>query len=223
MSITVIKFVCVAVLSYLLGNFNSAICISKLKKRDIRKLGSGNPGTMNMFRNFGKGIGLLTLALDALKGVIPCLAGWFVCGEAWQLGGNKIGLYVGAVGVIIGHIFPVFYKFKGGKGIASSVGICLVLNWWATLISFTVGALFLIFFKVGSITSFIIISFPIALDAFTLTAQGGHVACLILLFALFCLTLFAHTKNVCKLFAGTERQVVLFKKKEKAGTSRSKG
>lgn len=215
MTVTVLTFVAVAVCSYLLGNFNAAIAISKLKKKDIRKLGSGNPGTMNMFRNFGKAIGMLTLFLDALKGAIPCLAGWFFCGELFRFGGNRIGLYVGALSVITGHIFPVFYKFKGGKGIASSVGVCLVLNWWATLISFTVGALFLIFIKIGSITSFIIISFPIALNAYTLAEQGGNLACLILLFCIFCLTLFAHTKNVIKLYGGTERKVILFKKKKK--------
>ncbi|MCI8596784.1 MAG: hypothetical protein HFE35_08275 [Clostridia bacterium] len=205
-----VKIIVVALLSYLAGNFNSAIAISKLKKNDIRKLGSGNPGTMNMFRNFGKGIGLLTLGLDALKGIIPCLMGWFVCGEAWRFGADKIGLYTGGLSVIVGHIFPVFYKFHGGKGIASSVGVCLVINWWATLISFTVGALFLIFIKIGSITSFIIISFPIALNAFSLASESGTLACRALLFALFCLTLFAHTKNVFKLCAGTERKVILF-------------
>lgn len=214
MTATVLKFVAVAVFAYLLGNFNAAITISKCKKRDIRKLGSGNPGTMNMFRNFGKAIGMLTLALDALKGAIPCLVGWFVCGKAWSFYGSQIGLYVGALSVIVGHIFPVFYKFKGGKGVASSVGVCLVLNWWATLISFTVGAFFLVFIKIGSITSFIIISFPLALDAFSLSARPGHLPELILLFCIFCLTLFAHTKNVFKLYGGTERKVVLFKKKK---------
>lgn len=212
MWVTAIKFAAVVIVSYLLGNFNSAIAISKLKHNDIRKLGSGNPGTMNMFRNFGKLIGILTLVLDALKGAIPCLIGWFVCGEAWSFGADKTGLYVGALSVIIGHIFPVFYKFHGGKGIASSVGVCLVINWWATLISFTVGALFLIFFHIGSITSFIIISFPIALNAYAMSLSGGNIVCLILLFALFCITLFAHTKNLMKLFAGTERQVILFGK-----------
>lgn len=212
---TVLKYIALIVFSYMLGNFNSAISISKLKKKDIRKLGSGNPGTMNMFRNFGKLIGVLTLVLDALKGIIPCIFGWLMLGEAWKFGDNKIGLYVGALSVIVGHIFPVFYKFKGGKGIACTVGICFVLNWWVALISFTVGALFLVFFKIGSITSFIIISVPIALHAFWVSAAGGHVANLILLFALFCLTLFAHTKNIVKLFDGTERKVILFKKKEK--------
>lgn len=212
---TVLKYIALIVGSYLLGNFNSAIFISKFKKNDIRKLGSGNPGTMNMFRNFGKLIGVLTLILDALKGIIPCLVGWLMLGEAWKFGDDKIGLYVGAISVIVGHIFPVFYKFKGGKGIASTVGICLVLNWWVTLISFTVGALFLIFFKIGSITSFIIIAVPIALHAYAASAVGVPIVNLILLFALFCITLFAHTINVIKLFNGTERKVILFKKKDK--------
>ena len=172
---------------------------------------------MNMFRNFGKLIGLLTLILDALKGIIPCLLGWFVCGEIWSFGTDKIGLYVGALSVIVGHIFPVFYKFKGGKGIASSVGICLVLNWWATLISFTIGALFLIFIKIGSITSFIIISFPLVLNAFA-EAKSGELPILILIFAIFCLTLFAHTKNIIKLYGGNERKVILFKRKNKKVT-----
>ena len=218
---TALKFVLLIVLSYLLGNVNFAIVISKLKKRDIRKLGSGNPGTMNMIRNFGVGIGLLTLALDALKGALPCVMGWLVCGEAWQLGADKIGLYVGGISAIVGHIFPVFFKFKGGKGVATSVGVCLVISPIATLISFAIGVLFLIFIKIGSITSFIIISFPIAFHAFTEMRGGASVAVGILLFAMFCLTLFAHTKNIIKLFSGNERQVVIFKnlgkkKKKKA-------
>lgn len=219
--VTFIKFFVVILLSYLLGNFNSAIFISKLKKNDIRKLGSGNPGTMNMFRNFGKLIGLLTLLLDALKGALPCLMGWFICGESFSFGVRKIGLYVGAFSVIVGHIFPIFYKFHGGKGIASTVGVCLVINWWATLLSFTVGALFLIFFKIGSITSFIIISVPITLNAFALAESDNNTPCLLLLFALFCMTLFAHTKNVVKLFAGTERKVVLFKKRKEINAEAS--
>ena len=208
---TALKFIIVIVLSYLFGNVNFAILISKLKKRDIRKLGSGNPGTMNMLRNFGVGIGLLTLALDALKGVLPCIMGWLVCGNTWSFGGDKIGLYVGGLSVIVGHIFPVFYKFKGGKGVASSVGVCLVISPIVTLISFVIGALFLVFIKIGSITSFIIISFPIAFNAFKVMNSGGSIAVAALLFATFCLTLFAHTQNIIKLFSGTERQVVLFK------------
>ena len=211
---TVFVFIAVALGAYLIGNFNAAITISKCKKRDIRALGSGNPGTMNMFRNFGKAIGMLTLTLDALKGAIPCLLGWFFCGEFCHFYGSKIGLYVGALSVIVGHIFPVFYKFRGGKGVASSVGVCLVLNWWATLISFAVGALFLIFIKIGSVTSFIILAFPMALHAYRFASEG-ELACRILLFCIFCLTLFAHTKNIIKLYAGNERKVILFKKKQK--------
>ena len=208
---TALKLIIVIVLSYLFGNVNFAILISKLKKRDIRTLGSGNPGTMNMLRNFGIGIGLLTLALDALKGALPCIMGWLVCGDTWSFHGDKIGLYVGGLSAIVGHIFPAFYKFKGGKGVATSVGVCLVINPIVTLISFVIGVVFLIFFKIGSITSFIIISFPIALNAFRVMSEGGSIAIAVLLFVMFCLTLFAHTKNIFKLFSGNERQVVLFK------------
>ena len=73
-----IIFGIIAFLSYMFGNVNFAIIISKLKKSDIRKLGSGNPGTLNMSRNFGLKTGILTLFLDALKGAIPCLVGFFV-------------------------------------------------------------------------------------------------------------------------------------------------
>lgn len=213
---TAIRIACVALAGYLIGNFNSALVISKLKKSDVRKMGSGNPGTMNMFRSFGKLLGVLTLVMDILKGVIPCLIGWFVCGQAWSFGANKIGVYIGGLSVIVGHIFPVFLKFKGGKGIASSIGVCLVIHPIATLISFAVGVVFLIVTKIGSVTSFIIISVPLAMEAYSVSSTGGNVAALVLLFSLFFLTLFAHRKNVVHLFQGTDKQVVLFKKKKKS-------
>ena len=213
---TVLRIVCVVLAGYLIGNFNSALFISKLKKSDVRKVGSGNPGTMNMLRSYGKALGALTLVLDILKGVIPCLIGWFVCGEAWSFGANKLGAYIGGLSVIVGHIFPVFLKFKGGKGIASSIGVCLVIHPLATVLSFGVGVAFLFATQIGSVTSFIIISVPLALEAYAISKTGGHLAELILLFALFSLTLFAHRKNVVALFKGTDKPVVLIKKKKKS-------
>lgn len=211
---TALYIVLTVVLCYLIGNFNSALVISKLKKSDVRKVGSGNPGTMNMLRSFGVKLGALTLVLDILKGVIPCLIGWLLCGQPLRFGSDKLGVYVGGLSVIVGHIFPVFLKFKGGKGIASSIGVCLVIHPIATLISFAAGVLFLLATKIGSVTSFIIISVPIALEAYSIM-YSGRVAELILLFALFFLTLFAHRKNVVRLFEGTERQVVIIKRKKK--------
>lgn len=208
-----LKIIAVIVVAYLCGNFNGAIFISKCKHRDIRKLGSGNPGTMNMFRNFGKFWGVMTLLLDAAKGVVACLFGWFLLGGEYRLGSDRIGLYIAAISVIVGHVYPVFFKFKGGKGIAASIGVLLVIDPIVTLIAFVVGAVFLIFAKMGAVTSFIIITAPIAYDAYQLSAEGGHLAELLLLFSLFALTVFAHRSNIRKLFTGKESPVVLFKKK----------
>lgn len=213
-----LKIAAVIMGSYLFGNINTALIISKIKKQDVRKMGSGNPGTMNMFRNYGVILGVVTLLCDALKGALPCLFGWWLLGEEFSLGADRFGLYLGALSVIVGHIFPVFLKFKGGKGIASSIGVCLVVNPIATLITFAVGVAFILITKMGSVTSFIIISFPLAIEGFAASGADGYMALVngLLIFTLFSLTLFAHRKNIVKLFTGKESKTVLFGKNKSA-------
>lgn len=207
-----IYIVVTIIVCYLLGNVNNALIISKFKKSDIRECGSGNPGAMNMFRNYGFGIGLLTLVLDALKGALACLLGWFIVGE-FSFDGDILGKYVGAISVIIGHIFPVFLNFKGGKGIASTIGICFVLNPIVASISLAVGFVFILLTKMGAVTSFIIIAFPLSFDAYELSAAfETNIACIIIIFAIFVLTLWAHRTNLQRLFAGEENKTDLFKK-----------
>jgi len=131
-------FVLLAAACYLIGSCNFAVIVSSLMGKDIRKIGSGNPGTMNMFREFGWGIAALTFFLDAFKGGIPALISYFLFRNYLFSGTNIVvsdfTRYLCGLFVIIGHIFPVFYKFKGGKGIASSLGlfwICLACEqWW---------------------------------------------------------------------------------------------
>lgn len=214
----IFKIVAVIIGSYLFGNINTALIISKVKKGDVRKMGSGNPGTMNMFRNYGVILGVVTLVCDILKGVVPCILGWWLLGDEYSFGGDRFGLYLGGLSVIVGHIFPVFLKFKGGKGIASSIGVCLVAHPIATLVTFAVGVVFLLITKMGSITSFLIISFPLAIEGYAASSVGGNMAIVngILIFALFALTLFAHRKNVIKLFRGKESKTVLFGKNKSA-------
>lgn len=211
-----------ALLCYCIGNINNAIIISKLKRRDVRKEGSGNPGTMNMLRNFGTVLGALTLLLDVLKGALAALLGWYLLGkdQLFSLGSDALGVYVGGLAVIVGHIFPVFLKFKGGKGIAASIGVCFVINPVVTAITFAIGILFIIITKMGAVTSFIIISFPLAIEALTLSAavQAGElefvsaVVYSLLMFAIFMLAFTAHRKNLYALFAGTESRTSIFSK-----------
>ncbi len=110
----------IVILSYLIGSISPAIILCKLRYSvDIRTLGSGNAGTTNVLRNFGKKMAGLTLLLDALKGILCYLNGYVV------LGSYEMALVCG-LAAIIGHIFPIFSGFKGGKGVATTLGLCLV-------------------------------------------------------------------------------------------------
>lgn len=203
----------VGVCSYFIGNINSAIMISRMKGKDIRECGSGNPGTMNMLRSYGKALGALTLVCDVLKGVIPCLLGWLFMGNGQflRLGSDRLGLYIAGLCAGLGHIYPVVMKFHGGKGAATLIGVCLTMQPLFTLAAFAVGVAFLFVTKIGSLTSFIMISVPLAVEAAT---NSVGVACSVLLFAMFSLSLFAHRTNIVKLFSGREGRVVLVKPKK---------
>ncbi|MDE7107162.1 MAG: glycerol-3-phosphate acyltransferase [Clostridiales bacterium] len=208
--------VLVAVGSYFVGNINNAILISKLKGKDIRQCGSGNPGTMNMLRTYGKLLGVLTLILDVLKGVVPCMLGWLFMGNGQflRLGSDRLGMYVAGIFAVLGHIYPVLMKFHGGKGAATIIGVCLTLQPLYTLATFAFGVAFLIITKVGSLTSFIIISAPLAVEGLRAAQNPIGVYASVILFAMYLLSLFAHHKNVYKLFYGNEGRVVLFKPKK---------
>lgn len=110
----------VVILSYLIGSISPAIILCKLRYSvDIRTLGSGNAGTTNVLRNFGKKMAGLTLLLDALKGILCYITGYVV------LGSYEMALVCG-LAAVIGHILPIFSGFKGGKGVATTLGLCLV-------------------------------------------------------------------------------------------------
>ena len=204
--------VLVAVCSYFVGNINNAILISKIKGKDIRECGSGNPGTMNMLRTYGKLLGVLTLILDVLKGVVPCTLGWLFMGNGQflRLGSDRLGMYVAGICAVLGHIYPVCMKFKGGKGAATIIGVCLTLQPLYTLATFAFGVAFLIVTTVGSLTSFIIISAPLAIEGLTSAQNPIGVYASVILFAMYLLSLFAHRSNLVKLFYGNEGRVLLF-------------
>lgn len=211
-SMQILAGVLVAIGSYFIGNINNAILISKIKGKDIRECGSGNPGTMNMLRTYGKILGVLTLILDVLKGVVPCLLGWLFMGNGQflKLGSDKLGMYIAGFFAVLGHIFPALMKFKGGKGAATIIGVCLAMQPLYTLATFAFGVAFLILTTVGSLTSFIMISAPFAIEGLEAAQNPLGIYAALILFLMYLLVLFAHRENLYKLFSGREGRVLLF-------------
>ncbi len=207
---TILCFALLIVLGYLMGNISNARIISKLKDNDITKLGSGNPGTMNMARSFGWKWGLLTLVLDILKSAIPCLlaliASRYILQDYYPL-----IVFLTGFAVVLGHIFPVFYKFKGGKGVACCLGVFAVIHPIWFLISLVFGLIVLLVFKIGSITSFSVVGFLVVVSII-LAISWIEIVCVVLLYLILILT---HKKNLVRLFKGEENKVYLFKKRDK--------
>lgn len=226
MSAGMILFLKISVLfvvSYFLGGIHFAAIISKLKGVDIKSLGSGNPGTMNMLRNFGVKTAVLTLVLDALKGALPALLGYFLLYDNEILsgvttaapnwlgyyisGGSKIGVYIAGISVIIGHMFPVIKRFKGGKGVASSVGVFLVANPIITLIAFALAFAYLYIGKYGSVASFIFLLCASIAEIVLAIIYKENFVVIILIATMFALITWAHRANLVRLFNGTESDI----------------
>lgn len=215
-------FIVAAVVCYFIGCFNFAVLISHFKKSDIREKGSGNPGSMNMTRTFGLKIGALNFVCDMIKGGAPALAAYFLFKDYVFAGTefcvSDFARYFFGLFVIIGHIFPVTLKFKGGKGIASTMGLFVFAlpcdTWWyffiVALLLF--GAFFYILLTswgsmgsligVASVTVFQAVVFIIKYENDLL--NGWLIAVLMILLMLNVLTWGAHNKNIYKLVAGEE-------------------
>ena len=128
-------------LGYIIGSINFATIIASIKNKDIKKLGSGNPGTMNMLRSVGKFWGCLRFVLDCAKGIGYALIGMFVFKN------NNLAMYVLGLSTVLEHIFSCFSKFKGGKGVATSLGAFAVISPITFAIAFVLMLIYLAFFK----------------------------------------------------------------------------
>lgn len=126
--------VVMAIIAYLIGSINFSVIISKkVAGFDVREKGSGNAGSTNMLRSVGKGAAALTLICDILKGVISIVIA-IVLGNIFQVEDKALLVQIAGVAVVLGHTFPIFFGFKGGKGVATSLGILLMSNWQIGLI-----------------------------------------------------------------------------------------
>ena len=215
-------FLLLAIGSYFLGNVNFARIISGAKKKDITKIGSGNPGTMNMSREFGLKIGLLTLLLDVLKGVIPALTARLIFGGMYFGSSNleicETAQYIAGFFVVLGHIYPVIFGFKGGKGIATTIGVFLVGEWYITLIFAAIAIIYILITEMGSMGSFIATAPPAIAALIRLYRLGfenepdfeyGLVffsVTMLLIAGIILLTWLAHRQNIKRLLAGEEHE-----------------
>ncbi len=217
-------FLLMAAVCYLIGCFNFAVLIARIKHKNVRKIGSGNPGTMNMSREFGLKIGLLNFLLDACKGGVPALVSYFVF-RGYVFAGTPVAVsdftrYFCGVFVILGHIYPVTMRFHGGKGIASTLGLFWFAlpcekAWFLPLVTVALLGVvaFIAWTEWGSMGSLVGVTglsvWQIAIFAVRYEAvlsSGWAAACLLLVFALNFLTWFAHRKNIVRLFAGEEHR-----------------
>ena len=201
--------VLVVLISYMCGNISFARIISKRKNDDITKMGSGNPGSTNILRNYGFKFGILNLALDMIKGFTPSLVAYFVFDKSYVM------LYIAGISAMLGHIYPVLFKFKGGKGIATMMGLFLAANPIATLIALVIGFIIWAIFEYGSVVSFLCITSLTVVEGIRARMSLGitdrKIVCLIL-FAIFIFTWYAHRKNIERLLLGKESKASLIKK-----------
>ena len=189
-----------AVIGYLLGCIPCGVLIARFYGHmDIRKTGSGNSGTTNVLRTLGWAPSLLTLAGDCIKGVLAALIGRWLGGEAGMLAG---GLFA-----VLGHDFPVFMKFKGGKGIATSLGVSLVI---CPVVALLLTAIVIVIVAVTRIMSAATLAVSLAYPVLTwlLLPEGANPALRIgFAVLLMILSFFCHRSNLRRLFRGEENKL----------------
>ncbi|MBE6574855.1 MAG: glycerol-3-phosphate 1-O-acyltransferase PlsY [Ruminococcaceae bacterium] len=191
------------ILPYLLGSLNFALILSRrFYGEDVRQKGSGNAGMTNMLRNYGKGAAALTLLGDALKAVVSSLIGYVVFGVT--------GAYIAGLFCILGHMFPIYYRFKGGKGVVTTAVMILMLNPVIFLILLAVFLLIVLgtrFISLGSVMCVMI--WPLILQR-----MEGAGAPVLMAMAIAALVVFMHRENIKRLLRGEENKVSFGKKKK---------
>lgn len=208
----IIKLVIVAIISYLLGSCNFGIIISKsLKKEDIRESGSGNAGTTNMMRTYGKILGILTIIGDIVKVFVAIWIAFKIMSvEETKMIFDRISdnpQYVlksfAGLFAVAGHIFPCFFKFKGGKGVATSGGMVIMIDWRIALILFAIFVLTILITRYVSLGSIIMaVLYPVFMGLFH---KDAGLVIISLVFTLIVVT--AHRENIKKLINHTENKI----------------
>ena len=205
-------YIIVAVIAYLLGSISFSIIISKkMAGFDVREKGSGNAGTTNVLRSVGKKAALLTLIGDILKGVVAILVA-IIAGKIVDNLDNALLVQIAGVCVILGHTFPVFFKFKGGKGIATSLGVLLMTNWQIGLICLVYALILIALTRMVSVGSLVAtILFPVLVlfinQNYIVPTGSDNWSYLIYSIIIAALIIFNHRENIKRINVGTENKI----------------
>ena len=198
-----------AVIAYLIGSVNFSVILSKkMAGFDVREKGSGNAGTTNMLRSVGKKAAALTLICDVLKGVVAILIAIFI-GWAFKIENQSLLVQIAGIAVVLGHTFPIFFGFKGGKGVATSLGILIMSNWQIGLICLVFGVLLIALTRMVSLGSCAAaVLFPVLTlfitDNYIVSQGSGYFIYSIILAVI---VLFNHRSNIKRIMAGKENRI----------------
>ena len=203
-----VAYIIVAIIAYLLGSISFSVIISKkVAGFDVRQKGSGNAGTTNVLRSVGKKAAIITLICDVLKGVVAILVAYLVGLIVKDLN-NSLLIQIAGITVIVGHTFPIFFQFKGGKGIATALGVLLMTNWNIGLICLVFALVLMILTRIVSLGSLAAaVLFPVLvmfMPSQAYLVSGNYVIYSIIIAVL---VIFNHRANVKRLLNGTENKL----------------
>ena len=203
-------YIIVAVLAYAIGSINFSVLISrKMAGFDVREKGSGNAGTTNVLRAVGLKAAIITLICDVLKGIIAVLLAFWI-GNMSQTADKALLIQIAGILVVVGHTFPIFFEFRGGKGIATALGVLLITNWKIGLICLVFAVVLIAITRmvsVGSMSAAVL--FPVLTlfigDNFIVTQVGIKYFIYSLILAAF--VIFNHRENIKRIMNGTENKI----------------
>ncbi len=206
-------YIIMAIIAYCIGSVNFSVIISKkMAGFDVREKGSGNAGSTNMLRTVGKKAALLTLICDILKGVVAIIISILI-GAIVKDSNKELLLQIAGIAVVLGHTFPIFFGFKGGKGVATSLGILLMSNWQIGLICLVFALVLMALTRMVSLGSCsAAVLFPVLTlfinEHYTVLTEGksGKVYFVYSLI-LAIIVLFNHRNNIKRLLNGTENKL----------------
>lgn len=206
---TVIAVILAALTGYLLGSLNSSLIVSRFYGMDIRQHGSGNAGMTNTLRVLGKKAALFVLTGDLLKGILAYLAGYFLFGTIMPaIAGNftfvaALGGMIGGTASIIGHILPVFFGFKGGKGVLTTLAVLFMIDWQAALI------LLGLFVLIVAVTRYVSLGSVVGAILLPVTeiVLGRGTANIIFAILIAILVVYMHQSNIKRLINGNESKL----------------